>query len=60
MDPAKLTMKDYCRGHRKFILKTLGPSRRKSVPETILILLIDSGLVFLVVQVSLVLSYRAY
>jgi len=45
-------MKEYFRGHRTFILKTLGPSRRKSRGQTILILLVESGLVFLVIQAS--------
>ena len=45
-------MKGYCRGYRTSILKTLGPSRRKRPVQTILILLVESGLVFLVIQVS--------
>ena len=45
-------MKGYCRGHRKFILKTLDGDRRKSPVQTILIPLVESGLVFLGIQVS--------
>ena len=41
-----------CRGYRTFILKTPGPSRRKNPVQTILILLVESGLVFLGIQVS--------
>jgi len=52
MDAAELTMKAYCRRHRTFILKTLGPSRRESRGQAILILLVESGLVFLGIQVS--------
>ena len=48
----ELTMKGYSRYYRTFILKFLGPNRRKSVPQTILILLVESGLVFLGFQVS--------
>ena len=40
------------REHRIIILKTLGPSRRKSPVQTILILLVESGLVYLTIQVS--------
>jgi len=47
-----LTMKWYCRTHCSFIVKTLGLSGRKSPAQTILILLIESGLVFLRFQVS--------
>ena len=52
MDPTVLTMKKYPRVHRMFILKTFGPRRRKSPGETILILLVESGLVYLGIQVS--------
>ena len=52
MDPAELTKKGYSREHRTIILKTLGPSRRKSPVQTILILLVESGLVYLAIQVS--------
>ena len=45
-------MKRYCRGQRKFVLETLGPSRPKSSGQRILILLVESGLIFLVIQVS--------
>ena len=47
-------MKGYSRGYRRrtFILNTLGPSRRKSPVKTIFILLIESGLVFLGLQVG--------
>ena len=51
MNPAELTVKGYSRGHRTLILKTFGP-RRKSPVQTILILLVESGLVYLTVQVS--------
>ena len=53
MGPVELTIMGYdCRGHRTFILKTLGPSKRKNPVQTILILLVESGLVFLGIQVS--------
>jgi len=48
-------MKGYFRGHRTFILKLLKPlglSRRRSLVQTILILVIESGLVYLGIQVS--------
>jgi len=41
-----------CRSHCKFILKTLRWSRQKSLVQMILLLLVESGLVFLVIQVS--------
>ena len=44
-------MKAYCRGHRKFTPKFLDRSRRKSPVQTILILLVESGLVYLGIQV---------
>ena len=47
-----LTMKWYCRCHRKFLGKTLGSSRRKSPVQTVLILLVESGFVYLGFQVS--------
>ena len=57
----RLTMKGYSRSHRRrtFILKTLEPRTRKSPVQTILILLIESGLVFLVIQVSYFISVPA-
>jgi len=47
-----LTMKCYCRSHRTFIVETPGSSRRKSQVHTILVLLVESGLVYLGLQVS--------
>ena len=52
MDPTEFTMGEYSRVHRAFILKTFGPQRRKSPVQTILILLVESGLVYLGIQVS--------
>ena len=45
-------MKCYCRGYRTFIVETLGLRRRRSPVQTVLILLVESGLVYLVFQVS--------
>ena len=42
----------FCRGYRTSILKTPGPSKRKGPVQTILVLLVESGLVFLGIQVS--------
>ena len=52
MDTVELTKKEYSRGYRTSILKILGPSRREGQVQTILILLVESGLVFLGIQVS--------
>jgi len=46
------TMKGYCRSYRTYIVNTLGSSRRKSAVQTMLTLLVESGLVYLVFQVS--------
>ena len=52
MDPA-VHQERYSRGYRRctVILKTLSSSRRNSPVQTILILLVESGLVFLAIQV---------
>ena len=47
-----LTMKRYCRSHRTLFAKTVSSSGRKSPVRTILILLVESGLVYLAFQVS--------
>ena len=45
-------MKAFCRGHRTFIVKTPGLSRQKSPAQTIMILLLESGLIFFGIQVN--------
>ena len=47
-----LTLKLCCRSHRTFIVNTLGLSGRKSPVQTVLVLLVESGLVYLGLQVS--------
>ena len=47
-----LTMNCCRRIYRTFIVKTLGLSRRRSPVQTVLILLVESGLVYLGFQVS--------
>ena len=42
----------YCRSHRTFVVKILGSSGRKSTVQAVLIVLVESGLVYLGFQVS--------
>ena len=51
-----LTMNRYRRSHRRLTVKTLGLSKRKSPVQTTLLLLIESGLVYLIIQVSVLLA----
>ena len=53
-------MKLYQRSYRTFTVKTLGLSGRKTPVQTVLILLVESGLVYLAFQVSQSLLYCAY
>jgi len=55
LDPA--AHHEVFRVHRTLIVKTLGLSARKSPVQTILILLVESGLVYLAFQVSDLLIY---
>ena len=52
-------MKCYCRTYHTLIVKTLGLGGRKSPAQTILILLVESGLIFLGFQVSRFCIYLA-
>ena len=48
----RLTVKRDCRSYRTYTVKTLGLTGRKNPVQTILVLLVESGLVYLGVQVS--------
>ena len=48
----QLIVEWYYRSHRKFIAKTLGLRARRSPVQTVLILLVESGFVYLALQVS--------
>ena len=48
----RINMNQYCRSYRRSIMKTLSLSGRKSPVQNILILLVESGVVYLGFQVS--------